>query len=142
MLAATVLKFFVEAWASLCEFVVKYWPQILLVFFCIALVFTGYRWGYQEADTKWIVANNKSVKDLNDHISSLELLASSDLTQYNTNIQTLKDRLNLIAQQAPTIVAHDSTGKKMVCDGKTQAVFLGPEFKDAWNALNAESNKK
>ena len=132
--------------SKLLKLILLYWKEILLALLVTFILYRIYDWiyqsGYDKADAVWIEKHNKEVKILNTKIAKLEKDSKSEATTLKAEAADLKVKLNLLSASFPAIVAHDSKGEKLKCEGKEVVPYLGSDFSNSWNRLNEEGAMK
>lgn len=132
--------------STLLKLILKYWKHIIGVLLLLYCLYSIYNWiyqsGYEKADAVWIEKHNKDVKTLNEKISKLERDSKKEASTLKAEAAELKTKLDLLSASFPRIVAHDSKGEKLKCDGKEIVPYLGLDFADSWNRLNEEGAMK
>lgn len=128
------------------KLILEYWKQIIGALLLLYVLYSIYDWiyqsGYDKADSVWIEKHNKDVKALNEKIEKLEKDSRTEASTLKAEAAELKVKLDLLSASFPDIVAHDSKGEKLKCDGKEVVPYLGPDFTKSWNRLNEEGAMK
>lgn len=124
------------------KFILEHWHIVLLIVVLVVYSRNVYNLGYSAADTAWIAENKRQVNALNESIDKLKYDSEQEAKALRASAVDLKARLDLLVISFPTVVAHDSQGNILKCDGKEVIPYLGPDFTDSWNRLNEEGKLK
>lgn len=121
------------------ELLKEYWEEILIAVVLAFCLYSVYQFGYSAANTHWVNKYNKDTDALNARITNLESTSRAEADKNAVKDQEVNSALVALVKQIPTIKPKDKKGNVLTCNGKQiQDIYLGQEFTDSWNALNAK----
>jgi Ca2+/Na+ antiporter len=127
---------------SILDFCLHYWKQIALALMFIAYSMFAYNYGHKASDDAWTKKENARIAAHNSTVANVEHDSHVAGTRVDTKVAELQAALDEALSKAPkTIYVHDKTGRVVDCGGTPVEIFLGREFVQSWNILNAEGNK-
>jgi uncharacterized membrane protein (DUF106 family) len=131
------------------SFLRKNWKIILFIIIVALTVMYVYNLGVNDADAKWLDRYNTYVEQSNEKIRKLEEESDRQTKEIEEKLQLTRRELEQVLNEknTPVIVYRDRKGNPLSCKSNDNIevdnrVYLGPDFKEVWNELNAVANSK
>ena len=122
------------------DFIAQHWRAIVITVLFAAYSYGIYVFGYNRCEVLWVHTTNSNTKIANERIAELETSSRKAADESDAAKVVLAKKLEDALSKVPHIVARDSSGKALTCNGKTVESYLGEDFSKAWNVLNEEGN--